>query len=189
MIDPAVGLILALAFATLFATAALHKLRDLAGFDAAFVAYGLTPAAARVRWSRSVPLAELLVAIGLILGAARSDAPRAGAIGAAAAASGAGLLLLYAAAIGLNLRRGRRELSCGCGGPGERRPIAAWMVWRNLALALALLASFVPWRVRAWTLTDGVTVLLGVAVVSVLYLSLDQLGEVARRAAALRSPS
>ncbi|MBV8307023.1 MAG: methylamine utilization protein MauE, partial [Gammaproteobacteria bacterium] len=43
MIDPAVGALLAGAFALLFASAALHKLLDPQHFAAAFSAYELVP--------------------------------------------------------------------------------------------------------------------------------------------------
>ena len=88
MIDPALGNLLAAAFALLFASAAIHKLRDLAGFADAFAAYELLPAgAARLAWL--VPVLELVDRpTGLLLGAAR----------AVASAAGAALLLGYAAA-------------------------------------------------------------------------------------------
>jgi methylamine dehydrogenase accessory protein MauD len=69
-----------------------------------------------------------------------------------------GLLIAYAAALGVNLIRGRRELDCGCGMSGNRRPIAAWMVWRNLFVALALGIAVLPWAARpldAADLLDG----------------------------------
>src|SRR5260370_34002030 len=124
MIDPAIGALLAGAFALLFVSAALHKLRSLQRFAEVFRAYRLLPGViARLSWL--VPALELTVGVGLL--ARRS---RAGA-----SAAGAALLVAYAAAIAINLQRGRRDLACGCGGPHERRPIAAWVVWRNLLLA------------------------------------------------------
>ena len=41
MLDPVIGILIVASFATLFASAAIHKLRDLARFDAVFAAYGL----------------------------------------------------------------------------------------------------------------------------------------------------
>ena len=55
-----------------------------------------------------------------------------------AASAAAGLLIVYAPGMGVNLARGRRDLDCGCGAAGNRRAIAAWMVWRNLILAPVL---------------------------------------------------
>jgi len=176
MIDPALGNLLAAAFALLFASAAIHKLRDLTGFADAFAAYELLPAgAARLAWL--VPGLELAVTAGLLAGPART----------AASAAGAALLLVYAAAIGVNLQRGRRDLACGCGGPLERRPISPWMVWRNLALAALLTALLLPWSARPLERADALTVGAGTAVVALLYMSLERLlGRVAPQAALLR---
>ena len=62
-----------------------------------------------------VPMLEVAVAIGLCLAGTRPFA----------AALAIVVLLTYAAAIAVNLGRGRRDLACGCGGPNDRRPIAA----------------------------------------------------------------
>ena len=175
MIDPAVGTLLAGAFALLFASAALHKLRDLRQFAATFHAYQVLPQlCARLAWL--VPLLELTVAAGMLASASRRGA----------SAAGAALLLIYACAMGINLARGRRDLDCGCGAAEERRPIAVWMVWRNLALAALLLLMLLPWGARALQAADSLTIGAGTAVAALLYMSLDRLlGRVATRAAAL----
>src|SRR6185437_14761097 len=103
MLDPAVGILIIVCFATLFANASVHKLRNLSRFDAVFTAYALLPRAGRLKISPLVALVELGVAVGLIGGASRGYA----------AASGAVLLVGYAAAIAVNLWRGRRDLRCG----------------------------------------------------------------------------
>ena len=164
MIDPAVGALLAGAFALLFASAALHKWRDPGRFAAAFRAYGVVPAAL-AGVALLVPVLELAVAAALL--AARS---RHGA-----AAAGAALLLAYAAAIAINLGRGRGDLDCGCGGARERRPIGAWMVWRNIALAALLGALLLPWAQRPLGPVDALTIGAGTAVAALLYMSLDVL--------------
>jgi hypothetical protein len=178
MIDPAVGALLAGAFALLFASAALHKLRDLKSFAEAFRAYEVLPAgAARLAWL--VPALELTVAVGMLAAASR----------AGASATGAALLLGYACAIGINLGRGRGDLACGCGGPEERRPIATWMVWRNLILAGLLGALLLPWVARPMQPADALTIGAGTAVAALLYMSVDRLlGRVVPRAALLRGP-
>ena len=179
MIDPAVGALLSGAFALLFLGAALHKWRDLAGFAEAFRAYGVLPAA----WgwmARLLPVLELLVGAGLLAAATR----------ALAATGGAVLLAVYAAAIAVNLSRGRRDLSCGCGGPNDKRPISPWMVWRNLALAALLAVTWLPWTARQMDAADALTVGAGTAVAAFLYLSLDALlGRTARQGARLRASS
>ena len=96
------------------------------------------------------------------------------------------LLLGYAGAIALNLHRGRRDIACGCGGPDQRRPIAGWMGWRNLVLALLLGIAIWPWSDRAMTWMDGVTIAFGLAAAIVVYLCVDRLGQVSARARALQ---
>jgi hypothetical protein len=176
MIDPAIGALLAGALALLFAGAALHKLRSPLRFAELFRAYRLLPQGlARLWWL--VPLLELTIAAGLLAGRSR----------AGACSAGAALLLGYAAAMAINLHRGRRDLACGCGGPDERRAIAEWMVWRNVILAALLGALLLPWRARAMSAADALTIGAGTAVASLLYMSLDRLlGGVAPAAALLR---
>lgn len=178
MLDPAAGLLLVGCLALLFASAALHKLRDLAHFTEVVRAYRVLPEGA-VRLAPLVALAELAVAAGLVVPAMRFGA----------AAGGATLLLLYAAAIGVNLRRGRRDLACGCGGADDARPVAPWMVVRNVALALLLAVTLVSWRERALSPTDALTVGGGLAVATLLYVCLDRLlGRVPPWTQVLRRP-
>jgi hypothetical protein len=176
-IDPAIAALIVACTALLFASAAVHKLRDLRRFDEIFAAYGLLPWVARLRLSRAVPLLEALVAGGLLLDASRI----------AAACVGIVLLLVYAAAISVNLLRGRRELACGCGGPDDRRPIAAWMVWRNILFVVVLLPAMLPWSPRPLGLTDTVTIGFGTATCALVYLCFDRLlGRTGRLSAELR---
>ncbi len=164
MIDPAVGALLASAFALLFAGAALHKWIDPERFAAAFRAYEVVPPP--LLWlSRIVPVLELAVAAALLPRAARSGA----------AALGMALLITYAAAIAVNLARGRRDLDCGCGGALERRAIGPWMVWRNLVLAALLAVLLLPWGPRPLIAVDALTIAVGTAVTALLYMTLDAL--------------
>jgi hypothetical protein len=176
-IDPAIAALIVACMALLFAVAATHKLRDLRRFDDIFAAYGLLPLATRLHLSRAVPLLEALVAGGLLLDVSRS----------AAACVGIVLLLAYAGAITVNLLRGRRELACGCGGPDDRRPIAPWMVWRNILCALLLFPVMLPWSPRPLELIDRVTIGFGTAACALVYLCLDRLlGRTGRLSAELR---
>jgi hypothetical protein len=173
MIDPAIGTLLAGTFALLFASAALHKVRDLAVFAEVLRAYRVLPQRLVVPWV--LPLLEAGIAAGLLVPASR----------AAAALGGALLLVLYALAMALNLHRGRRDLSCGCGSFAERRPIAPWMVGRNALLAAALVAVGLPWTARVLEPVDLMTVGAGVALVTLLYMSADRLlGRIAPQSAA-----
>ena len=176
VLDPAVGLLLVAVVALLFGSAALHKLRDLKRFDEIFAAYGVVSAISRWHLAWIVPALELATALGLLTDMTR---PYAAALGAL-------LLLSYAIAIGINLRRGRRDLACGCGGPDERRPIAPWMVWRNVLIALVVLSTLAPWSARPLGVTDAVTVVFGVLTLALIYLCVDQLMGYLQRVAQLR---
>jgi uncharacterized membrane protein YphA (DoxX/SURF4 family) len=177
MLDPAVGALLAGTFALLFASASFHKLRDLNHFAQVFRAYEMLPGAL-ARLSPLVPILELTVGAALLVSPSRT----------AAAAAGVVLLFTYAVAIGINLARGRRDLSCGCGGPHEERPIAVWMVWRNLILAALLALTLLPGTQRPLGAADALTIGAGTAVAAFLYMSLDVLlGRLAPRVAAWRT--
>jgi len=179
MIDPALGALLAGAFALLFASAALHKLLDREAFGRVFRAYGVVPPPL-LRLATLVPLLELTVAAALLTAGAR----------AGAAATGVVLLMTYAAAIAINLGRGRRDLACGCGGANDARPIAAWMVGRNLILAALLALTLLPWSSRTLGAADALTIGAGTSVAALLYMSVDTLlGRVRSRAALLRGAS
>ena len=170
-LDPAIGGLIVGCFALLFASAAGHKLRDLPQFAQVFAAYGIAPAINRWQLSWLVPAAEIAIALAMLLPPARS----------AAVAAGAALLLGYAISIGINLRAGRTAIVCGCGGPDQRRPIAGWMVWRNLLLAMVLGLAILPWSARVLEWTDGVTIGFGLAAIALLYACADRLlGELAR---------
>ncbi|HEX2791181.1 MAG TPA: MauE/DoxX family redox-associated membrane protein [Steroidobacteraceae bacterium] len=171
MLDPAIGGLIVGCFALLFVSAAGHKLRDLHRFAEVFAAYGIAPAVNRWQLSWLVPIVEIAVALGLLLPPARG----------AAAAAGSVLLLGYAIAIGINLRAGRNAIACGCGGPDQRRPIAGWMVWRNLLLAALLGLAMLPWSARALEWTDGATIGFGLASIALLYWCAERLlGELGR---------
>jgi Methylamine utilisation protein MauE len=179
MLDPAAGLLLVGCLSLLFGSASLHKLRDLATFTEVLRAYRVLPERA-VRLAPLVAIAELAVAAGLLFSATRFGA----------GVGGAALLGGYAAAIAVNLRRGRRDLACGCGGPDDARPIAPWMVARNLTLALLLLVvTLIPWKTRPLSPVDALTVGGGVVIATLLYASLDQLlGRASAWTAALQGP-
>jgi hypothetical protein len=171
MLDPAIGGLIVGCFALLFVSAAGHKLRDLRRFAQVFAAYGIAPALGRRQFAWLVPLLEIGIALGLLLPQSRHPA----------AIAGAALLLSYAIAIGINLRAGRIAIACGCGGPDQRRPIAGWMVWRNLLLATVLSIAILPWSARAFEWTDGATVGFGLAAIALLYASAERLlGELGR---------
>lgn len=165
VLDPVLGILLDACLALLFASAGIHKLRDLKRFEEIFSAYGLMPVTARLSISWLVPILELSIAAALLIKVTRLFAALLAMI----------MLLGYAGAIAVNLRRGRRDLACGCGGPDERRPIAAWMVWRNILIAAAAAPAFAPWTNRPLSYTDGFTIAFGLSTLALIYLCIDQL--------------
>jgi hypothetical protein len=176
-LDPAVAALLAGCLALLFASAALHKLRDLPNFAQVLEAYAILPQGLGERLAWTMPLAELALAAGMLF------APTRAAAGLAAAL----VLGAYAGAIAVNLKRGRTALACGCGGANEHRPIARWMLWRNLSLAALACLAAVPLTTRALTATDFLTVTAGIATAALLYASLERiLGQLLPRTELMR---
>jgi hypothetical protein len=165
MVDPALGILIAVALAALFAQAAWHKLRAPSEFAAVLAAYALVPRTVVPTFARLLPLSELAVAVALVL-------PKSSQAAALAASA---LLLLYALAMGINLVRGRYELDCGCLGPYRRRRVSTWMVVRNVALAAAAALVALPRVQRPWSAIDAWTIAAGVIVTAVLYAAIDRL--------------
>jgi hypothetical protein len=175
LLDPVIGSLIVIGIALLFAVAGIHKLRNLAVFTEVFVAYRVMPESAGRRLAWLIPCIELGVAAALLWVPCRPWA-------IIAAMS---LLFGYASGLGVNLARGRRELDCGCGTAGNRRSIAAWMIWRNLFLVLALAIAAIPWAARPFDGFDLLTVVGGLTALVALYVAVDQLlGDVAPKALA-----
>ncbi len=169
--DPVLLLLGRLALAFLLLWAAVHKLRDIAGFRAAVADYALLPRAA------VDPAAVLLIAVELTLGAALL---RGGVVTFPAALGTAMLVAVYTAAVAVNLLRGRRHIDCGCTGAAGRQRLSGYLVLRNggivfAALALAVLANMAPGQARPWSWVDGVTVVAGLSTLALLYTATDTL--------------
>ena len=180
MLDPAFGYLIIGGIALLLASAGVQKLRRLAMFTEIFAAYRVVPNALARRLAWLIPSMELGVAAGLVWEPSRR----------AAIASAVAVLIAYASGVGLNLLRGRRDLDCGCGTARGRRPIASWMVWRNLFLAAVLGTAALPWSPRPWSFTDLLTVMAGLIAGALLYAAVDRmLGDVVPKALHLRSTS
>jgi hypothetical protein len=165
MLDSALAVLIAVAFAALFAQAAWHKLRGPGEFAAMLDAYALLPHRAVPAAARLLPLVELAVALALCL----SRSSRAAALAASA------LLLLYALAMAINLARGRYDLDCGCLGPWRRRRVSRWMVGRNIVLAAIVALAALPRVPRPWSAVDVWTIAAGTVVAAVLYAAIDRL--------------
>jgi Methylamine utilisation protein MauE len=161
--DPALDLTFRAGLALLFASAALHKLRDPRGFMATLADYRLLPARLAAAAGLALMGTELAVVAALVI------ARRAGLAGTAA------LLLLYAGAMAINLARGRRHIDCGCTGPAARRAISGRLVTRNVALAGLALAALAPVAQRGLLWIDGVTIAAATVALAACWAAMDRL--------------
>ncbi len=161
--DPAIHVALRLSLALLLLGAFRHKARDVAGFRAAVANYRILPAWAVTAGAALLLAGELGVGIAL-------HAP--GLAGAAALAAAA-LLTLYSVAIGVNLVRGRRDIDCGCSGPGARRTLGVGLLVRNAVLIATAALCAVPTSGRPLLWLDALTVTGGAAALALLYGAYD----------------
>jgi hypothetical protein len=150
-LDPVFTWILRTSLAVLFATAALHKIRDPRGFLRTFSEYEILPRRLTAPSAIALVVAELSISVGLLVG------PR----GYQAEIAAISLLLIYTAAIGVNLLRGRRDIDCGCLGPANRQPLSAWLLLRNALLTLGAMVACLPISGRSLTFIDGISLLGG----------------------------
>src|SRR5919206_1776958 len=125
-------LIARLLLALVFVAAGVAKLADPKGSRQAIIDFGV-PAALAAPLGILLPLAELAVAVALIL----ASTAWWGAIGAL------GLLLLFIVGIGNSLARGRKP-DCHCFGQLHSAPAGGKTLARNAALAAV--AGFVVWQ-------------------------------------------
>ena len=160
MIDPVVSVSLRCLLAVLFATAAWHKASDLRRFAATLEAYRLLPPWLGGAAARALPVAEVAVAVSLLL-----PLYRWAALGAVA------MLVLYSVAIAINLARGRSEIDCGCFGPAAGVPLSGALIVRNGALIAAAAAISLPLSVRPLVWMDAFTVVVLVAAAVLLWSS------------------
>jgi len=173
--DPLIALVVEAGLALLLASAALHKLRDLAAFRAVLGAYRLLPEALTAVAAPVIAAVETALALALVVPAWRA----AGAIGTIV------LLGVYSGAIAINLARGRREIDCGCGAPGTRQPLSAWLLARNALLAAAALLLLVPAAARPLLWVDWLGLVGSLAVLVCAWLAFHRLLAASARVPAL----
>lgn len=165
MLDPVFVIASSTAVAALLASAASHKLRDWRAFNGIARAYQVIPAALVPAATASLALAELGLALALLLPAWRELA----ALGVVL------LMALYASLIGLNLWRGRRDIDCGCSGPGAAQPLRPVLLLRNLAIALLAGLAAWPMAERALGALDIFVVIAAGAVALLIHVAVDGL--------------
>jgi hypothetical protein len=127
----------ALAVALTFATSAVAKLRDPAGFAHGVARYGILPSRILGLVAAVIIAAELLVALAFATG-----------LGLTWAGLGATVLLLsFAFGIAVNLRRGTR-LPCMCFGSRSEDLVSGWSLIRigllSAGVVLVLVAEAMP---------------------------------------------
>ncbi len=134
--------VISLLLSWVFLSAAWHKLRRPDRFRVVLDNYRLLPFPAHALHALVLGLAEAAIGAGLLIASTRTTAATAAIV----------VLAAYALAIGLNLVRGRREIDCGCSGPGAEQPISWHLVARNCLLAALAATTFiaVPARTLGW---------------------------------------
>ena len=164
-LDATLSLTLRAAFALLFASAVLHKLRAPREFAVILAGYLRGTVLGGARLGKALVPAVIgleLLAVLLCLW------PTAGAAAAGLVAS---LLLVYAAAIARILGAGLALPDCGCGWGGARQPPHVFLVLRNLLLAALAVALVLPVQFRPLGLLDVVSVSVATLTLMLLYMA------------------
>jgi uncharacterized membrane protein YphA (DoxX/SURF4 family) len=164
--DPALALTATLLLASIFAAAAVGKLRALDRFEGVVRNYRLLPDRLVRPAVHGLPLVELAAAAALILPATR---PLAAVVLIL-------LLLVFAAAMAVNLRRGRDDIDCGCHLGLLKQRISWALVARNLLLAgfgSALVSG--GGQTRPLGGLDGLTVVAATLSLLILYAAVGRL--------------
>lgn len=168
--DPVVQTSVAFALAALWLTGAARKLVRFREFGATVSEYRVLPGVLTFPSATLVIGLELGLAIALLTPALRW----LGLVGSC------GLLMLYVAVIGVNLLRGRRDIDCGCSGPGTHQPLGGWLVWRNLGLIAGSLVGLLPAAARPLVWVDSISIAATVVVLGTLYAAVNGLAANAR---------
>ena len=136
----------------LFVTAGCHKLFNRKDLSRTISDYRLLPLAWSRGLARLLPIVELAAGTGLLI-------PFLHTMAAAVVCL---LLFSYTTAIAVNIMRGRRDLDCGCAGPGQEQFVGAGLLVRNgvlFTLALVLVLSPVSPRIPPETIGLSLTLL------------------------------
>lgn len=120
-----------------FGAAGWSKLRSLEAFEGVVYNFRILPESVARPVALILPVAELVIAAGLILPATRP----------VAAAGAIALLAVFCVAIAINLARGRREIDCGCFSSTLKQHLSSGLILRNVLLAG--LAGLLVWQPAA----------------------------------------
>lgn len=165
--NPALLMAIRVFLALFFATAALSKLGHAEEFYGVVRNFRILPDGLSRVTALALPVVELAVAAGLLIGATAVPA----AIAAAA------LLAVFGAAIAVNVLRGRTWIDCGCFRGGLKQQVGWALVGRNALMAGAALAvaGLLP-AAPAPMLAEALVGLMAGLVAMMLYLSAAALG-------------
>ena len=165
--NPAALLAIRVFLALVFATAALSKLGHAEEFYGVVRNFRILPDRASRVTALALPVVELAVAAGLLIGAT--------AVPAAVAA--AALLVAFGLALAVNVLRGRTWIDCGCFRGGLKQQVGWALVARNAAMAGAALAvaGLLP-AAPGLTLAEALVGLMAGLTALMLYLSASALG-------------
>ncbi len=120
----------------LFAQAGIHKLdpkNDLY-FSSLIAEYGLSNVKIASIVAKLVGLFELFIAVAIVYPATRAEA----------AVIAAGLLCVYMINMAYQLYQGRRDLDCGCSGPGGELKMSGHLLIRNFIFVVFALFCLAP---------------------------------------------
>lgn len=153
--------------AALFATAAISKLAGIEEFYGVVRNFRLLPDWLARAVAMVLPVAELAVAVALLVPALARPAALVAAL----------LLAIFGLAIAINVLRGRTQIDCGCFRGGMKQRISWLVVGRNVLLTgLAVAVAALHPAARPAGLAELATGLIAGAVLMLLYFSVSLLG-------------
>lgn len=132
-------------------------------FRAQLAAYKLVPLSFLPGVARLIPAAEMAVFFLILMPFTRSLAAVLAAV----------LLTFYTSAMAVNLFRGRDKIDCGCSGHSQK--LSYWFLLRNIALIISSGLLIMPSTSRALVWADFLLLALILAVLSCVYLLIEQL--------------
>lgn len=173
MLDPLLIQLIAVAFCLLLVSAGVHKLGDRLRFQGILAAYQISPVSLVAPLAWIVPVFEISLGLGWILGW------RIDLVSVATAA----LLGAYALAMAINLMRGRTYIDCGCGLASAKassedngvQQLSVWLVYRNIVLIVLALATSADMATRNFGVLDYFSLLAATLALVFIYAAFHQL--------------
>lgn len=162
-VDPLLQHTAALLLSAVLAAGAAGKLTAFTEFEGVVGNYRLLPALLVKPVAWAIPALEIVLALALIVPAARVPA----------AAATIALLGVFAAAMGINIARGRTDIDCGCFRTAHRQHLTWWLVLRNLVLMAFVALCLAPEGARLLGWLDWVQMTAAVAALFLVYVAVS----------------